>query len=222
MREAIGELDTLTNDLEIPERISSGADVPTTSVKASTGAVNATPVESGPGPLSASDRELVTEVFLAFSEHPSIARSAKTDPLRTPAAQATARRVAAMVREGVPSDALASATTAHLDAMYRQTGSVVWSPTYCEPAYDRLHSEWTMRRAQQRRLREQQADRALRMAAWDAETADASVVDEVMTKYRRVKPTDKPASPDEQAMTSEDLRQEIDALMSGKGAHVAR
>jgi hypothetical protein len=52
--------------------------------------------------------------------------------------------------------------------------------------------------------------------------ADASVVDEVMTKYRRVKPTDQPAPPDEQAMTSEDLRREIDALMSAKGAHLAR
>ncbi len=218
IREAIGGPDALTNDLEIPERSSSGAEDPTTSLEVSTGAVNATPVAHGPEPLSASDRELVTDVFSAFSNHPSIARSAKTNPLRTPAAQATAQRVAAMVREGVPADALACATTAHLDAMYRQTGAVVWSPTYCEPAYDRLHSEWTMRRAQQRRLREQQADRALRMAAWDAETADTSVVDEVMARYRRPRPTPLPTP----ATGGNDLRREIDALMVAKDVNHGR
>ena len=127
-----------------------------------------------------------------------------------------------MIREGVPVDALASTTTAHLDARYRETRAVVWSPTYCEPAYDRLHSEWTMRCAQQRRLRAQKAERISRMAICRAEMADAFVVDEVMTKYRRVKPTDKPAPPAEQAMTREDVRREIDALMSAKGANLAR
>ena len=127
-----------------------------------------------------------------------------------------------MIREGVPVDALASATTTHLDARYRETGAVVWSLTYCEPAYDRLHSEWTMRRAQQRRLREQKAERTLRVATSRAEMADASVVDEVMTKYRRVKPADKPTPPDEHPMTSADVRREIDALMSAKGTNLVR
>jgi hypothetical protein len=209
MREAVVAPDTLTNDLEFSEGIDSGPEGPSTSVEVSTGDTNATPVEPGPEPLSASDRELVTDVFLAFSNHPSIARSAKTDPLRTPAAQATARRVAAMVREGVPADALASATTQHLDAMYRQTGALVWSPTYCEPAYDRLHSKWTMRRAQQRRLREQQAERTARLAEMRAEVVDDALVDEVMTRYRRGRPT--PAYP---FASGGDLRQEIDALVA--------
>jgi hypothetical protein len=168
--------------------------------------------------LSASDRELVTDVFLAFSNHPSIARSAKTNPFRTPAAQATARRVAAMVREGVPADALASATTQHLDAMYRQTGTAVWSPTYCDPAYDRLHSEWTMRRAQQRRLREQQAERSARLAETRAEVVDAAVVDEVMTKYRRGRRT----SMRTPTTDGEDIRREIDALMAVKASDYDR
>jgi hypothetical protein len=222
MRETVVGPEARTNDLEYSQRIDSGPDGPTTSVEVSTGDANATPVEHRPEPLSASDRELVTDVFSAFSEHPSIARSAKTAPLRTPAAQATARKVAAMIREGVPVDALASATTTHLDARYRETGAVVWSPTYCEPAYDRLHSEWTMRRAQQRRLRAQKAERTSCMATWRAGMADASVVDEVMTKYRRVKPTDQPAPPDEHAITSKDVRREIDALMSGEGANLVR
>jgi hypothetical protein len=166
--------------------------------------------------LSASDRELVADVFLAFSKHPSIARSAKSDPLRTQAAQATARRVAAMVREGVPVRALASATTHHLDEITRQTGAVVWSPTYCEPAYDRTHSEWTMRRAQQRRLREQQTERASRMATYAAEVVDQAVVDQVMSKYRRARPTP-PLPTGDAATTDGDLRREIDALMAAKG-----
>ena len=216
MREAVGEPDTPTNDLEFSEPIDGGADGPITSVEVSTGDVDATPVEPGPEPLSASDRALVTDVFLAFSKHPSIARSAKADPLRTPAAQATARRVAAMVREGVPADALASATTSHLDAIYRQTGAVVWSPTYCEPAYDRVHSEWTMRRARQSRLRKQQAERRLRMATDATEVADASVVAEVMAKYRPATPKSQPTLHDDSAMAGEDPRREIDALMAAK------
>jgi hypothetical protein len=214
MCEAVGRPAALTNDLEFSERIDSGPDGPTTSVEVSTGDAHATRVE----PLAASDRQLVTDVFLAFSQHPSIARSAKTNPLRTPAAQATARRVAAMVREGVPADALASATTHHLDAMYRQTGVVVWSPTYCEPAYDRLHSEWTMRRAQQRRLREQQAERSARLLETRAEVVDAALVDEVMTKYRRGRPIPTPAP----AAAGEDVRREIDALMGAKRANHER
>jgi hypothetical protein len=217
MREAIDRPDALTNDLELPERIASGAEGPTASAEVSTGGAIATPVEPGPEFLSASDRELVTDVFLAFSKHPSIARSAKRDPLRTPAAQATARRVAAMVREGMPADALASATTTHLDAMYRQTGAVVWSPTYCEPAYDRLHSEWTMRRAQQRRLREQQAERTVRLAEMRAEVADDAVVDEVMTRYRRGRPTPTPPP-----AARGDLRREIDALVVRKASEEDR
>ncbi|MEO2004090.1 MAG: hypothetical protein ABGY41_08325, partial [Candidatus Poribacteria bacterium] len=168
--------------------------------------------------LSDSERELVADVFLAFSNHPSIARSARICPLRTPAAQATARRVAAMVREGVPADALASATTAHLDAMYRQTGAVVWSPTYCEPAYDRLHSDWTMRRAQQRRLREQQVERSACLAEMRAEVVDDALVDEVMTKYRRSRPTPVPTP----APGGDDVRREIDALMVAKNVNHER
>jgi hypothetical protein len=215
MREAVVDPDTLTNDLEFSERIDGEPDGPTTSVEVSTGDTNATAVAPGPKPLAASDWELVTDVFSAFSKHPSIARSAKTNPLRTPAAQATARRVAAMVREGVPADALASATTAHLDAMYRQTGATVWSPTYCEPAYDRLHSEWTMRRAQQRRLREQQAERSARLVEMRAEVVDDAVVDEAMTKYRRPRPTPLPTP----ATGGDDLRREIEALMGAKNAN---
>ncbi len=114
-----------------------------------------------------------------------------------------------MIREGVPTDALASATTAHLDAMYRQTGTVVWSPTYCEPAYDRLHSEWMMRRAQQRRLREQQAERSARLVQLRVEVVDAAVVDEVMARYRRRRPTPTPPP-----VAGGDLRREIDALVA--------
>jgi hypothetical protein len=217
MYEQVVEPNALTNDLECSERIDSGPEGPATSVEVSTGDANVTPVEPGPEPLSASDRELVTDVFLAFSKHPSIAQSAKINPLRTLAAQATARRVAAMIREGVPSNALASATTKHLDATYRQTGAVVWSPTYCEPAYDRLHSEWTMRRAQQRRLREQQAGRSARRAEMRAEVVDVAVVDEVMAKYRTAKPA---TQGDRTAATGEDLRREIDAIMaSEEGSH---
>jgi hypothetical protein len=215
MREAVGRPDAPTNDLEFSKRIDTG---PTTSVEVSTSNVDATPVEPAPEPLSASDRELVSHVFSAFSKHPSIARSARTSPLRTQAAQATARRVAAMIREGVPASALASATTHHLDAMYRQAGTVVWSPTYCEPVYDRLHSEWTMRRAQQRRLREQQAERSARLADTRDEVVDAALVDEVMTRYRRGRPipTPTPATP------GGDLRREIDALMDAKRANHER
>jgi hypothetical protein len=123
-----------------------------------------------------------------------------------------------MVREGVPAGALASATTAHLDATYRQTGAVVWSPTYCEPAYDRLHSDWTMRRAQQRRLREQQAERSARVAETRAEVVDACLVDEVMTKYRRSRPIRVPTP----APGSDDVRREIDALMVAKNVNHER
>ena len=216
-REAAAGPDALTNDLEFSKRIDSGSEGPTTSVEVSTGDVNATPVEPGPDPLSASDRELVADVFSAFSTHPSIARSARTDPLRTPSAQVTARRVAAMIREGVPIGALASATTHHLDEHSRQTGNVVWSPTYCEPAYDRLHSDWTMRRAQQKRLRDEQVERSARLAEMQAEVVDAALVDEVMMKYRRARLTTTPA-----LATSDDaenLRREIDALMAAKGKH---
>ena len=216
MREAVGEPEASTNDLDIPERIDSGAERPTTSVEVSTGDANATALEIRSEPLSDVDRELVADVFLAFSKHPSIARSARTNPLRTPAAQATARRVAAMVREGVPAGALASATTSHLDAIYRQTGAVVWSPTYCEPAYDRVHSEWTMRRARQSRLRKQQAERTSRVATDATEVADASVVAEVMAKYRPATPKSQSTRHDASAMAGEDLRREIDALMAAK------
>jgi hypothetical protein len=212
MREAVVGPNALTNDLECSGRNDTGPDEPITSVEVSTGDVHATPVEPGLEPLSASDRELVTNVFFAFSKHPSIARSAKTNPLRTPAAQATARRVAAMIREGVPVDALASTTTAHLDARYRETRAVVWSPTYCEPAYDRLHSDWTMRRARQRRLREQQLERSARAGEMLAEVVDDALVDEVMTKYRRARPISVPAP----APDGDDLRREIGALMVAK------
>ena len=114
-----------------------------------------------------------------------------------------------MIREGVPVGALASATTSHLDEIYRQTGTVVWSPTYCEPAYDRLHSDWTMRRAQQRRLQEQQAERSTRLAEMRAEVVDDALVDEVMTKYRRSRPISVPTP----ATGGDDVRREIDALM---------
>ena len=122
-----------------------------------------------------------------------------------------------MIREGVPIGALASATTHHLDEHSRQTGNVVWSPTYCEPAYDRLHSDWTMRRAQQKRLRDEQVERSARLAEMQAEVVDAALVDEVMMKYRRARLTTTPA-----LATSDDaenLRREIDALMAAKGKH---
>ena len=127
-----------------------------------------------------------------------------------------------MIREGVPIDALTSATTQHLDEQYRQTGAVVWSPTYCEPAYDRLHSEWTMRRAQQRRLREQAAERMERAEAWSAEGGNADVGDEVMAKYRCAKPTDQPTPSNVSTTTGEDVRREIDALMLSKDADLGR
>ena len=124
-----------------------------------------------------------------------------------------------MIREGVPADALASATTAHLDAVYRQTRAVVWSPTYCEPAYDRLHSDWTMRRAQKLRLREEQAARSARMEQWREEPVDNALVDEVMGKYRRGKPTSGSTPPTgDDALTNEELRRQIDGLLAGKGA----
>ena len=218
MREPDGPARDSTNDLEIPEKIDGGERCPTTQVVATAKDADATTS----GPLSDSDRELTGDVLAAFSQHPSVARSVKANPLRTPAAQVTSRRVAAMIREGVPVDALASATTHHLDDMYRRTGTIVWSPTYCEPAYDRLHSEWAMRRAQQRRLREQQAERSARLAEMREEVADDTVVNEVMMKYRCVKATDRSAPSTEQATTSEDVRREIDALLSAKGAHRAR
>jgi hypothetical protein len=167
-REALDHSADLTNDLEFPENIDGGTERPITPVAATTVEPDTTP----PEPLYDSDRELTVDVFAAFSKHPSVARSAKANPFRTPAAQATSRRVAAMIREGVPVDALASATTEHLDSLYRQTHGVVWSPTYCEPAYDRLHSEWTMRRAQRRRLREEQRARTAQWAEWHAEPVD--------------------------------------------------
>ena len=123
-----------------------------------------------------------------------------------------------MIREGVPVDALASATTHHLNALYRQTGAVVWSPTYCEPAYDRLHSDWTMRRAQQRRLREQQAERSVRLVEMRAEVVDDALVDEVMTKYRRSRPIPVPTP----APSGDDVRREIDALMVAKNVNHGR
>jgi len=216
MREAISGYESPTNDLEFLERIDSGPEGPTTSVGLSTCDANPTQLdaqlEDGAEALSDSERELVADVFLAFSNHPSIARSARIDPLRTQAAQATARRVAAMIREGVPVGALASATTSHLDEIYRQTGTVVWSPTYCEPAYDRLHSDWTMRRAQQSRIRGEQEQRAALLAEMRDEVVDDALVDEVMTKYRRSRPTPRPTP----VTGGEDLRQEIDALMEAK------
>ena len=123
-----------------------------------------------------------------------------------------------MIREGVPVGALASATTSHLDDIYRQTGTVVWSPTYCEPAYDRLHSDWTMRRAQQSRIRGEQEQRAALLAEMRDEVVDDALVDEVMTKYRRSRPTPRPTP----VTGGEDLRWEIDALMAAKGANHAR
>ena len=124
-----------------------------------------------------------------------------------------------MIREGVPADALASATTAHLDAITRQTGGAVWSPTYCEPAYDCLHSEWTMRRAQQRRLRDERERRALHAAALRDEVVDGALVDEVMERYRRSTRASEPSGPTgDGAMTSEDIRGEIDALTASREA----
>ena len=168
-REASDRSADLTNDLKIPEKIDGGTERPIVPVTPTTSDPDATRSE----PPSDSDRELTAPVFAAFSNHPSVARSAKANPLRTPAARATSRRVAAMIREGVPAAALASATTDHLDGLYRQTRAVVWSPTYCEPAYDRLHSEWTMRRAHACRLREEQQARTARWAEWHAESVDA-------------------------------------------------
>ena len=219
MREAVVSGESRTNDLrnpdQNPEQIDREPERPITPVVATTSDRDATP----PGSLSDSDRELVAPVLAAFSEHPSVALSVKANPLHTPAAQATLRRVAAMIREGVPVDALASATTAHLDDLYRQTRAVIWSPTYCEPAYDRLHSDWTMGRARQIRLREEQAERSARMKAWREESADDAVVDEVMSKYRLPRPTSASTPPTgADAMTDDELRRQIDGLLAGKGA----
>ncbi|MEO2006769.1 MAG: hypothetical protein ABGY41_22050 [Candidatus Poribacteria bacterium] len=219
IREAIGESETPTNDLKIPGGIDSGPKRPIFSMHTSTGDANATRLETRSEPLSDADRDLVADVILAFSQHSSIARLAKAKSLRTPSAQATARSVAAMIREGVPVDALASATTHHLDEQYRQTGNVVWSLTYCEPAYDRLHSDWTMRRAQQNRLRDEQVKRTARDAEMRAEVVDNTVVDEVMTKYRRARSTPPPVASTDAATTDGDLRREIDALVETEGGH---
>ncbi|MBT3271272.1 hypothetical protein HN371_29310 [Candidatus Poribacteria bacterium] len=219
MRGAVGEREDLTNDLDIPEKIDGGAERPITSVAPTTVEVDATP----PEPLSDTDRELTADVFAAFSSHPSVARSAKANPFRTPAAQATSRRVAAMIREGVPVNALASATTEHLDALYRQTHGVVWSPTYCEPAYDRLHSEWTMRRAQERRRCEEQQARTEQWARWQEEKADPAVVEAVMAKCRPSAPTRYVVqSTGDDAKTDGELRREIDAFLAAKDATHAR
>jgi hypothetical protein len=202
----------LTNDLEIPEKIDGGAERPITPVVA-TVEDPATP----PEPLSDSDHDLIGDVLAAFSRHPSVARSAKANPVRTPSAQATSRRVAAMIREGVPVDALASATTTHLDDRSRRTHGVVWSLTYCEPAHDRLHSEWTMRRAQERRLRDEQASRTARMEEWREETVDAAVVGALMSRYRRSNPTTDSATPTGgDAKTDDELRKELDRAGSGE------
>jgi hypothetical protein len=218
MREAVGGSGIPTNDLEIPGGIDSGPERPIFSMHTSPLAANTTPLETRSEPLSDADRDLVADVLLAFSKHPSIARLAKANSPRTPSAQATARRVAEMVREGVPVDALASATTHHLDERYRQTGNVVWSLSYCEPAYDRLHSEWTMRRAQQKRLRDEQAKRTAHDAEMRAEVVDDAVVDEVMTRYRRARLTPAPPIGDA-ARTGGDVQREIDALMAAEGGH---
>jgi hypothetical protein len=124
-----------------------------------------------------------------------------------------------MIREGVPIGVLASATTHHLDEQYRQTGNVVWSPTYCEPAYDRLHSDWTMRRAQQKRLRDEQTKRTARDSEMRAEVVDDAVVDAVMTRYRRARPASTPVASTDDVMTGGDLRREIDALMATEDGH---
>jgi hypothetical protein len=218
MREAIGGSETPTNNLEIPGGIDTGTKRPIFSTYTSTGDGNATRLETQSDPLSDADRDLVADVILAFSKHPSIAQLAKATSPRTPSAQATARRVAAMIREGVPVDALASATTHHLDEQYRQTGNVVWSLSYCEPAYDRLHSDWTMRRAQQKCLRDEQAQRTARDAEMRAEVVDDAVVDAVMAKYRRSRPTSAPPIGDA-PRTGEDVRREIDALVAAEGGH---
>ena len=124
-----------------------------------------------------------------------------------------------MIREGMSTKALAVATTRHLDAMHRQTGAFVWSPTYCEPAYDRLHSEWAMRRAQQRRLRDEREKRASHAAELREETVDAAVVDEAMARYRRSTPASDTAGPAaDDTKTREDLRREIDALIASREA----
>jgi hypothetical protein len=219
MREAVGGFGTPTNDLKIPRGIDSGPERPIFSTYTSTGDANATRLETRSEPLSDADRDLVSGVLSAFTQHPSIARLAKASPPRTASALATARRVAAMIREGVPIGALASATTHHLDAQYRQTGAVVWSLSYCEPAYDRLYSEWTMHRAQQTRLRDEQAQRTARDAEMRAEVVDDAVVDEVMTRYRRVRPRSTPVASTDAAMTDGDLRREIDALVAMEGGH---
>jgi hypothetical protein len=219
MREAVDSGDRRTNDFrrsdQNPDQIDREPERPITPVVHTSSDPDATP----PGSLSDSDRELVAPVLAAFSEHPSVALSVKANPLHTPAAQATSRRVAAMIREGVPVDALASATTAHLDDLYLQTRAVIWSPTYCEPAYARLHSDWTMRRSRQIRLREEQAERSARMKAWSEESADDAVVDEVMSKYRLPKPTSASTSPTgADATTDDELRRQIDSLRGGNGA----
>ena len=72
-----------------------------------------------------------------------------------------------------------------------------------------------MRRAQQRRLREQQAERSACLAEMRAEVVDDALVDEVMTKYRRSRPTPVPTP----APGGDDVRREIDALMVAKNVN---
>jgi hypothetical protein len=76
-----------------------------------------------------------------------------------------------------------------------------------------------MRRAQELRLREEQAARSARIEQWREEPVDSALVDEVMRKYRRGKPTSASTPPTgAEAMTDDELRRQIDGLRAGKGA----
>ena len=76
-----------------------------------------------------------------------------------------------------------------------------------------------MRRAQQKRLRDERVERSARDADMRAEVVDDAVVDEVMTKYRRARPTSTPVASTDAAMTGGDLRREIAALRAAKDGH---
>ncbi|MBT3271265.1 hypothetical protein HN371_29275 [Candidatus Poribacteria bacterium] len=77
-----------------------------------------------------------------------------------------------------------------------------------------------MRRAQERRLREEQQARDDQWTWWQEEPDDPTVVEKVMTKYRLSAPITDPARPTgDVAKTDEELRREIDALLVAKEAN---
>jgi hypothetical protein len=60
------------------------------------------------------------------------------------------------------------------------------------------------------------------METWSSEVAEESVVDEVMANYRRARPTAQSRRTDADVMTSEELRQEIDAAIAARAVKRGR